>query len=92
MIFVGYTSKMGRVDVESIESFKKSNDVEKVYVFCREEPAEELKELVKDYEIVLTDRPYRSAKRFAKEIKASGKRVMVVDLNDFGERAIRDVC
>ncbi len=92
MIFVGFTSKLGRVDVESIEKFKENNDVEKVYVFCREDPSDAVKNLARDYEIVKTKNPHADAKKLVKDLKKSGKRVLMVDLNDFGERAIRDVC
>ncbi len=61
-------------------------------MFCREEPVEEVKEMAKDYEIVVTESPRKEAKRLARELKRQGKRVEVVDLQDFGERAIRDVC
>ncbi len=30
MILIGFTQKMGRVDVKSIEDYKRRNDVEKV--------------------------------------------------------------
>ena len=92
MILIGFTQKMGRVDVKSIEDYKKRNEIEKVYVFCREEPVEEVEEMAKDYEIIVTESPRKDAKRLAKELKKQGKKVEVVDLQDFGERAIRDVC
>ncbi len=92
MIFIGYTQKLGRVDVDGIEKYKGSNDVEKVIIFCREEPVEKVKELAKDYEIVITDSPRKDAKIRAKELKKVGKTVEIFDLQDFGERAIRDVC
>ena len=92
MIFIGYTSKLGRVDVESIENYRKKNDVERVLIFCREEPAESVAELIKDMEIIVVENPRKEARRKAKELKASGKKVEVFDLQDFGERAIRDVC
>ncbi len=92
MIFIGYTQKLGRVDVNGIEKYRKNNDVEKVIVFCREEPVKKVKDLAKDYEIVITDSPRKEAKAKAKELKRDGKTVKVFDLQDFGERAIRDVC
>ena len=92
MIFIGYTQKLGRVDVNGIEKYRKNNDVERVIIFCREEPVEKVKDLVKDYEIVTTDSPRKEAKVKARELKREGKIVEIFDLQDFGERAIRDVC
>ncbi len=92
MIFIGYTQKLGRVDVNGIEKYRKNNDVERVIIFCREEPVEKVKGLAKDYEIVITDSPRKEAKVKARELKREGKTVEIFDLQDFGERAIRDVC
>ncbi len=92
MIFIGYTSKLGRVDVEGIAKFRERNDVERVIVYCREEPAEAVAEIAEDIEINITENPRKAARQKAKELKASGKKVEVFDLQDFGERAIRDVC
>ncbi len=92
MIFIGYTQRLGRVDVDGIEKYRKDNDVEKIVIFCREKPVEKVKELAKDYEIVITDSPIRDARNKAKELKKDGKVVEIFDLQDFGERVIRDVC
>ena len=92
MIFVGFTHQFGRVDYDSIEKYKRSNDVERVVVFCRKEPVNKVKELAKGYEFVVTSSPMKEAKNFARKLKEEGKKVVVEDLQDFGERAIRDVC
>ena len=92
MIFIGYTHKPGRVDYESIEEYKKRNDVERTVVFCREAPSKDLSDLFRDYDIRVSDNPRRSAKELAKDLKRSGFKVVVVDLQDFGERALRDTC
>ncbi len=92
MIFIGYTSKLGRVDIEGIESYRKKNEVEKVMIFCREEPAESVAKLIKDMEIIVVENPRKEARKKAKELKSIGEKVEVFDLQDFGERAIRDVC
>ena len=93
MIFIGFTQRIGRMDVESIRKFmEKRKDVERVILFCRQEPVDKVKELLEGFEVVVTKSPYKDAKRKAKEFKEKGKEVMVVDLQDFGERAIRDVC
>ena len=92
MIFVGFTHQFGRVDYNSIEKYKRSSDVERVVIFCRKEPVDKVKELAKDYEFVVTSNPMKEAKNFAKKLREKGKKVVVEDLQDFGERAIRDVC
>ena len=92
MIFVGYTHRLGRVDHESIENYRKNKDVERVVIFCRIEPSKEIEDLFKSYEVIVTENPRKEAKRFAKEMKKQGKKVEVFDLQDFGERAIRDTC
>jgi len=53
---------------------------------------DKIKELAKDYEFVVTNDPVKEAKNLAKKLKENGKKVIVEDLQDFGERAIRDVC
>ena len=92
MIFIGFTHQFGRVDYDGIEKYKRSNKVERVVIFCRREPVDKIKELAKDYEFVVTSNLMKEAKNFAKKLKEKGKKVVVEDLQDFGERAIRDVC
>jgi len=92
--FIGYTSKLGRVDVDNIEKYRSRNAVDEVVVFCQEDPAESVKSLVeeKGYKLRIDENPRKAARALAKELKSRGEKVEVFDLQDFGERAIRDVC
>ncbi|MCD6449337.1 MAG: hypothetical protein J7L34_02355 [Thermotogaceae bacterium] len=92
MIFVGFTHQFGRIDYSGIEKYKEKNKVERVVIFCRKAPIDEIKQLAKGYEFVITSNPRKEARAYAKRLKKEGKKVVVEDLQDFGERAIRDVC
>ena len=94
-IFIGFSNGFGKVDVESLKEYVETHDVEKIYIFVRKEPLEKIKkeciEAVKvDIEFNVTLNPVKEAKRLKKSLK--GKKVVVQDLEDFGKRALRDVC
>ncbi len=91
MIFIGYTKKLGLVDVEAVRDFVKKKGVEGVELYCEEEPAEKVKASVVDFSIHVVSNSKKAAKMRAKELKKKGEKVYLVDLREFGEKAIRDV-